>query len=1197
MLRKVKNGIREAKVRVKASRTDVARDVAYEDVPVRIDLDVGTVGGDHRASSPRGASTSSASSASSSASVRLVAHYGVDHTASTVSYADEQRVILVSTAHGVSALGGEGLECLYAVSRAGASEGRCGRYARGAARVYRCGADGDVDVWDARDQRALASGFVDGGFGDAASGGFGGGALECVRGTNFWLAGRADGSVCVYALGVNARGETTVARRSGYEVSATRALSRVTETKPSAVVAVRTRPGRDECALAMIAWEDGSLAVWHLHEKRSVAVTAPKSTRATRDVKDAASQGDVDVDVDEEVEVDAVSLTCAEWLDANTIVTGHSDGSVKLWRVRVGASNAEEIIETQRLTPHASVDASHRGALAKIRAVKTYVDDDDNDERDAATWLTCVGGEPVGCPDNVICLRAMRIDGAFRIETVGAAVLPWFGPVLDATPVPIRGVIESVCVLSEGSQLHVHDVRYGVSRDDAMPPKEVTVIRHKLAVECAPSACAAATDAAKTFAANAERLTTIAPSETDASVGWNNNRWPVSGGRGVSFDGVAATHARIIVSAFGGDESGVRVFLDVCGRLLPGGFLATNGDAITRLHVDAGGALLVVGRRSGVVEIYTLRPFPSNDGDASVGERVFVRELNAEESVVAAEERAFHETPPHPSSSTSATSATSVYTLIGTYTSPAHANNHISCLRTNAAATLLAVGDAAGNVSLIHLQQGAVAWTAAAPETERGVAAIADVNFGLPLPDFPDEDVLAVLESNANVRFHALSSGDQLGRTMIPKTPSEALSISLHRLSGAPADVVPPEVVAKSWFTPPTSFAYKFLASEFEVDDYEELDVDAEDKILSTDEEEPESDNDANGQRSGDPKLTAIVITVTVDALRAYHAVGCSRGERFTLRKTHLDEPLRHAFVAREDEDGEAFGHGRTTSRIAAVTAHGRVVTYAVPSLRAIGAYGPVPAVSNADAAGGSRGGCVVVVANDGHSLARFETYGDTHPAHGCVIDREVESAAEAARAARVAMEENDTELARETSPRRDAATPTAMSKALGIGEQLRERAKTAFEKLSSPKTVETSSSVAAPSPYAARRAYTTTDVALLFAETRIEDPPPAPTRAAATDESNERAQLFGAMSHANASSSVVPERRSAASVRAKYGRPEASAAADAALRLHETRDMLVERGERLSTLQDKSAALEADAANFADLARQIRKESERRWF
>ena len=109
-------------------------------------------------------------------------------------------------------------------------------------------------------------------------------------------------------------------------------------------------------------------------------------------------------------------------------------------------------------------------------------------------------------------------------------------------------------------------------------------------------------------------------------------------------------------------------------------------------------------------------------------------------------------------------------------------------------------------------------------------------------------------------------------------------------------------------------------------------------------------------------------------------------------------------------------------------------------------------------------------------------------------------------------------------------------------------------------------------------------------------------TRGDGENESRARAELFhttGASSRADASSTdVVPERRSAASLRAKYGRPESSAATDAASRARETRDALVERGERLGTLQDKSARLEADAANFADLARQIRKQSERpRWF
>ena len=45
-----------------------------------------------------------------------------------------------------------------------------------------------------------------------------------------------------------------------------------------------------------------------------------------------------------------------------------------------------------------------------------------------------------------------------------------------------------------------------------------------------------------------------------------------------------------------------------------------------------------------------------------------------------------------------------------------------------------------------------------------------------------------------------------------------------------------------------------------------------------------------------------------------------------------------------------------------------------------------------------------------------------------------------------------------------------------------------------------------------------------------------------------------------------------------------------------ETRDKLVERGETLSRIQDKSATLERDAASFADMCAEIRKKSERSW-
>ena len=76
MRRRVKDGLREARLKVRASRADVASDVAYRLVPARIDVDVGTDCEDARAKRASDASTSDASS-----SVRLVAHYGLDHTA------------------------------------------------------------------------------------------------------------------------------------------------------------------------------------------------------------------------------------------------------------------------------------------------------------------------------------------------------------------------------------------------------------------------------------------------------------------------------------------------------------------------------------------------------------------------------------------------------------------------------------------------------------------------------------------------------------------------------------------------------------------------------------------------------------------------------------------------------------------------------------------------------------------------------------------------------------------------------------------------------------------------------------------------------------------------------------------------------------------------------------------------------------
>ena len=489
------------------STRERARGSSHTDDYARVDLDAcaGKRARDAsraRGQSPRAddedASTNDASAledarARARTSIRATSHFGRDPSTSTVSYDAGQRLLTCGTRGGVKTFGGDGFEATCATT-SGRSMGECVRasYVQGATRFYRCGDDGSMTVWDAREARELASGTLRSSDGVAPSC-----ASEAIRGTNFYLTGMSDGSMLVHAVGVDGSGRTTVAQRRGYKVSASSARGIDADDSASApVVAVRMRPGRDECARVLIAWSDRSMALWHLHEKRSTARTA-----AADDSDDSA-------------------LTCAEWLDENFIITGHSDGVVRVWRIR-----SDEIVVTQRIRPHSTVDAAYKGALMPIRALRTFVGDEDDVNRDVGTWVLCVGGEGEACPDPVICLRATRAGGDFRIENVGAVALPWFGPVLDAAPIPFRGVIESVCVLSEGSQLHLHDVRYGVANGDLARPREVNVCRPALSTACGPAVCVAARDIEQAFMANALRGGLLVENnDIDASYGWTGSK-------------------------------------------------------------------------------------------------------------------------------------------------------------------------------------------------------------------------------------------------------------------------------------------------------------------------------------------------------------------------------------------------------------------------------------------------------------------------------------------------------------------------------------------------------------------------------------------------------------------------------------------------------------------------------------------------
>ena len=1161
---------------------------------------------------------------------RLVAHYGCDASTSAVAHVKHQGIVLLASQHGVKALGRAGFEALYPC-RSGVGARAESVFTFGANRIYRASYDdgGTLSVFDARDMRLLACNRV-----DVASGA----DVTCVtpiRGTPFVLAGDASGDVSVLRVEFDAQSGTTMAKvRPGYRITAQEALHRVIDTTRARmrVVAIEQQPGlMNEHARILLAYSDGSLAVWHLHEKRSVAVTAPAvKTREQDDTVDGGGNGPA---------LTTTTTTCVTWLDANTTASGRSDGSVVAHSVPAlsGCTTTCEITRAQdTVWPYKILDPSYLcgTALMGIRALRTVVSDDADGARLTRNALVVVGGEPRAAPDAVIMLTLVR-DSAqcatlgYRIDTTRAKALPWFGPVVDAAPMCDRddGIVECVAVLSEGGRVHVHDVCESrrnhpdqPSPYTPPPPHEALLSRPMFALSCAPSACQASSEVVATFRRNAACLD-APPGTLDAAHGWRgSSRWPVYGG-GDSKPMPRLGDARIVVGACGTNGSGLLVYLDIGGRLVPGGSVLANGIPITCVHAHAGGALVVVGRANGGVEVYSMRAYDVRHPKSR--ERVFVRRLECDAATSADEERIFDaenardgrggspESVAFVDLDSASACMTSVYTLVGTFEHALHANRRVTSVRANASATMVAVGDSSGGVSLIDLRRGVAAWSAPAlalgsKADASPSAGVAGFGFGLPLPEHPDDDVLAVLDAESGVRFHVLYTGARVGAPMRPKSPTEALSIALLKLDGSPADVCSPRandaLSSAGWFTPPADFAYSFLAAEFTVEDDDD-DVHEEEKVLSTDEDE------ADVQPI--PERTALVVTVGKNALRVYSAISCARGERFTLRKIRLDETLASAEVARSGD----FGHSRDECCVVALTSYGRLLAYALPSFAPLGSpFGPVPALSNANTSTFASDGSGVIVADDGATMARLETWpSDSAPAAGCVIDVDVAAAAEAARVARFAMEENDHELAMETTSKRTSTvgTPPSSSASPAGGTplrnrmlMLRDRAKVAIEKLAA--VTPTKDEILKKKEHV-EPVYTTTDLALLFADVVLEAPSPQGKAARPRDtESSERDELFAGSSSRGgktvASNDVVPVKRSVSSIRAKYRANDADASASASAssdvrdQMLETRDKLVERGEKLSRIQDKSAALEHDAASFADMCAEIRKKSERSW-
>ena len=63
--------------------------------------------------------------------------------------------------------------------------------------------------------------------------------------------------------------------------------------------------------------------------------------------------------------------------------------------------------------------------------------------------------------------------------------------------------------------------------------------------------------------------------------------------------------------------------------------------------------------------------------------------------------------------------------------------------------------------------------------------------------------------------------------------------------------------------------------------------------------------------------------------------------------------------------------------------------------------------------------------------------------------------------------------------------------------------------------------------------------------------------------------------------------------IRSAYGRPASAASAHQSMA--ENRNKLAERGEKLEQMQQKTSQLENDAMNFAEMARELRRQQEQK--
>ena len=435
-----------------------------------------------------------------------------------------------------------------------------------------------------------------------------------------------------------------------------------------AVVAIKPQPGA-ESTNVLIAYEDGSMSLWDLHARRPAATTRVKLCGIF-----AESGGG-----------------CVQWLGASgrSVVVAHDDGRIVTYDVPTVYPKAPvlAIVVTSQCFPGGSEGGGNCTMdgnaelipedgppafepLRRICAVASggFVSPVRSDGGASVQGaVLCVGGEVVGAgmdparavPFKVSSGGQSGLNPSLSLAPVtdeSPMSLPWFGPVLDGVLITRVGRPESVvaaCVLSEGGQIHVHDLRSlgcnpvggdlipgSVSIDERsehydaaaaaavaavvvsaakLPCAEVLDPLPSLSATCAP-ACAVASPhlslrrrKSSNSGLNIDSGLNKSHADRDA---WGAE-WPITGGH---VDDVGAKWAtrrerlRHLLAIPAGSDSKIRVFSDgiqpgrlveLCDPLAPGPNAGTTAAdrAVTRCHVACGGSLLVVGRACGSVEV------------------------------------------------------------------------------------------------------------------------------------------------------------------------------------------------------------------------------------------------------------------------------------------------------------------------------------------------------------------------------------------------------------------------------------------------------------------------------------------------------------------------------------------------------------------------------------------------------------------